>query len=100
MLLGEGSRRIPESDTVTVFPGFIGSYPNFFFSVDKQQLGEFVELIRNSKTDSDSELLYTRFGVRRGNPEIWRNLDWFNSQHKKYRGLKAGLFDMNRYQNL
>ena len=99
-VLREGSRRIPENDTVTVFPGFIGSYPNLFFNVDKEQLGEFVDLIRNSNTDADSGLLYTKVGVRRSNPEIWQHLDWFNSQHKKYRGLKAGLFDMDRYQNL
>jgi len=99
-LLFMDARRLPESDTLTVVPGFIGSYPNFFFSVDMEQLGEFVSAIQNAATDADLDMLYQRYGVRRTNPDIWRLSDWFNQQHQKARGLEAGLLDMNRYQNL
>jgi hypothetical protein len=99
-MLSAGSRRMPENDRITIFPGFIGSYPNFFFSVEKNQLGEFVNTIRYARVDLDFENFYSKFGIRRTNPEIWQNADWFNQQHHKYRGLEAGLLDMNRYENL
>ncbi|MGR9072792.1 MAG: fatty acid cis/trans isomerase [Gammaproteobacteria bacterium] len=99
-MLSEGSRRLPEQDRLTVAPGFIGSYPNFFFSADINELDEFISQIRAAGTTGDTEQLYSKFGIRRTNPEIWRQADWFNREHHRYRGLKAGLLDMNRYENL
>jgi hypothetical protein len=99
-MLREGSRRLPKNDRITVVPGFVGSYPNFFFSVEKNRLGEFVNKIRTAKTEADLESFYSQFGIRRTNPEIWQHSDWFNEQHKKYRGLHAGLLDLSRYENL
>jgi hypothetical protein len=99
-MLAENFRREPENDTITVYPGFIGSYPDFYFSVEKERLGEFVDMIRFARTKIDIDHLYSKFGIRRTNPEIWQNADWFNEQHKIYRGLEAGLLDMSRYDNL
>jgi hypothetical protein len=99
-MLSEDSRRVPQNDRITIVAGFVGSYPNFFFHVEQNQLSEFVAMIQNAKTDEDIDALYSRFGVRRTNPDIWQQADWFNEQHRFYRGLEAGLFDMNRYKNL
>jgi len=99
-MLAERSHRVPQNDSITIVSGFIGSYPNFFFAVEQNQLTEFVALIKNARTETDMDAVYNRFGVRRTNPEIWQHADWFNQQHPKYRGLEAGLFDMNRYKNL
>ncbi len=99
-MLSEDSRRVPENDRMTIFSGFIGSYPNFFFSVEKNQLSEFVTMIKNAKTETDIDALYSRFGVRRTHSDIWQQADWFNTQHRQYRGLEAGLLDMSRYKNL
>jgi hypothetical protein len=99
-MIGDDSRRMPENDRITIYPGFIGSYPNFYFSVEQKQLAEFVNRIRNAKTETDIDHLYSQFGIRRTNPDIWQQADWFNAQHKIYRGLEAGLLDMSRYDNL
>ena len=96
----ESLRRVPEKDTLTVIPGFLGSYPNFFFAMDKERLGDFVDALKQAQTQETIDAFYERFGVRRSNPEIWRHVDWFNEQHRKQNGLRAGLFDLNRYQNL
>ena len=99
-MLGQNFRREPQNDRITVYPGFIGSYSNFYFSVDKEQLGEFVDMIHFARTKIDIDRLYSKFGIQRTNPEFWENADWFNEQHKKYRGLNAGLLDLSRYDNL
>lgn len=99
-MVSMGSRRLPKNDRITIVRGFVGSYPNFFFSVAKNRLGEFVNKIRTARTKTDLESFYGEFGIRRTNPEIWQHSDWFNEQHIIYRGLQAGLLDMSRYENL
>ncbi len=99
-IFAESYRRMPGQDTLTVVPGFIGSYPNFFFSVDESDLDSFVSAFKSAQTAKSQAAFYAQYGVRRTNPNIWSMLDWFNAEHKKLRGLNAGLFDMNRYHNL
>ena len=89
-----------ELDTLTVIPGFVGSYPNFFFNVKQEQLTIFVEALKHAQTDQQKNTFYEEFGILRTNPEIWQYAGWFNAQHEKYRGIHAGLFDLNRYHNL
>ncbi len=96
----EDMRRLPDEDRVTVVSGFVGSYPNFFFVVDKSQLAEFVHDIQYARTEQERENFYKIYGVRRTRNDIWTQMDWFNVQHKRYRGLSAGIFDISRYRNL
>ncbi|MGR9074072.1 MAG: fatty acid cis/trans isomerase, partial [Gammaproteobacteria bacterium] len=99
-MIADEYRREPENDTVTVIPGFVGSYPNFFFSIKINQLNDFIEHLKQADTDAGMEFFYGRYGIRRNNPAIWEHYDWFNRQYKISRGRFAGIFDMNRYQNL
>jgi Fatty acid cis/trans isomerase (CTI) len=99
-LLGEDSRRLPEKDELTVVPGIIGSYPNFFFRVRQNQLGEFKQILKTARTEAELEQFYATFGIRRTNPDIWLYADWFNQQNLNYHGLQASLLDLSRYENL
>ena len=99
-IFGENLRREPEKDTLTVVPGFLGSYPNMFFGVQPQQLAGFIEQLKHSQTSADADLFYSLYGIRRTNPEIWQYYDWFNKKHLDGQPENAGLFDMNRYENL
>lgn len=99
-LLGEDSRRLPEQDELTVVPGIVGSYPNFFFHVQASQLTKFAQRLKTATNESEREQFYADYGIRRTNPEIWRYSDWFNQQNKKLKGLKGGLLDLSRYENL
>lgn len=100
IMFAEDLRREPELDTVTVVPGFLGSYPNMFFSVEKQELAEFIIALRSANSEADKDTFYSKYAIRRTNPKIWEYADWFNAQHKKSRGIRAGLFDLSRYHNL
>lgn len=100
IIIAEDLRREPELDTLTVVPGFIGSYPNFFFNIDQQQLPAFINTLKNARTQTSRDAFYSQYGVRRTHPDFWSYVDWFNEQHKRYRGERAGLLDLNRYQNL
>jgi len=99
-IFAESLRREPEKDTLTVVPGFLGSYPNVFFGVQQQQLETFIEQLKTSQNDADTDKFYSQYGIRRNNPEIWQYYDWFNQKYRDEQPETAGLFDMNRYENL
>ena len=69
--LSEGSNRLPEQDSVTIVPGFIGSYPNFFFTVEKAHLIEFINTLGVARTEIEKDEIYSRFGLRRTHPKLW-----------------------------
>ncbi|CAA9891257.1 Fatty acid cis/trans isomerase [Candidatus Methylobacter favarea] len=98
-IFGENLRREPEQDTLTVVPGFLGSYPNIFLAVQKEQLAPFIEQLQHAKTNADLDKFYSQYGIRRTNPEIWQYYDWFNKKYHAEQPENAGLFDMNLYEN-
>lgn len=95
----ENARRLPQEDTLTVVPGFVGSYPNFFFDVAIDRLPAFVERLLAIRGDADVGELADDFGIRRGNPAFWDYADFFNRRYRRENPLTAGLFDLNRYEN-
>ena len=98
-IVAEDLRRDSAKDTVTLVPGFLGSYPNFFFSVDEEQLPKFVEQLANAQDDATTNAFYSTFGIRRSNPTIWEHSDWFNKKYKERAPVEAGWFDLSRYEN-
>jgi hypothetical protein len=99
-LFGENLRREPDKDTLTVVPGFMGSYPNIFFGVSQQQLAGFIEQLKHSQSSANVDLFYSLYGIRRTNPEIWQYYDWFNKKYRDESPDNWGIFDLNRYENL
>ncbi len=99
-IFAEDFRRQPEKDTLTVLPGFIGSYPNVFFNVAADELELFVAQLKQTRSQSQKDKFYSQFGIRRNNPEIWKFADWFNQKHLSTNPLETGIFDLNRYENL
>ncbi len=98
-LFGEEDRLLPEEDTLTVAPGFIGSYPNMFFQVTEAELPRFAAAVQTLASDGDYTALVERFGVRRTAPWFWRVSDEFVAEYRRHHPVEAGLFDLNRYQN-
>ena len=98
-LFNEGSERISEEDTITVAKGFIGSYPNSFLSVKKEQLPRLVRLLTDMRTEKDYQSLLDQFGVRRNDPRFWHFSDRVHALFKQSQPLKSGIFDYNRLEN-
>lgn len=100
IMFAEDLRRLPEKDRLTVVRGFVGSYPNFFFSVKKEALHEFIAALKGAAASEDTDDFYAAYGIRRSNPRFWQYSDWFNERYKQEYGVNAGIFDLNRYENL
>ena len=96
-LFGEKDVLDSSKDRVDVLPGFIGSYPNYFFDVHERDLQDFLQLL-SSKTIADKDIdRFISYGVNRSNEKFWEEYDWFQQQFIKEEPVQSGLFDLNRY---
>jgi hypothetical protein len=95
----EKSRRIPRENTLTVARGFIGTYPNAFYVVERKHLRELVAKIAALRSESDYAKLQLEFGVRRTDNEFWSTSDRFAEIYRRRWPIEAGLFDLARYEN-
>jgi hypothetical protein len=98
-LFGEKKFRIPEEDTMSVIPGFLGAYPNAFLVVNETDLGRFVDTVSAMRTEADYTELLDTYGVRRTNPNFWRQSDAFHAAYQKDAPIEYGLFDYSRLEN-
>jgi hypothetical protein len=98
-LFREEQRRLRVEDYLTVVKGFIGSYPNMFFQMPEEQLGDFVAAIEAVRTETDYARLVDTYGVRRTASWFWKLSDSFNDYYQRNAPIEAGIFDLNRYEN-
>ncbi|WVM91042.1 fatty acid cis/trans isomerase [Halopseudomonas pachastrellae] len=99
-MFGEEDRLQPERDDLTIMEGTLGSYPNFSFNVELQALPDFVAALQAAEDSQGLEQVADRWGVRRTHPQFWEILADFRQYVEETDPTQAGLFDINRYQNL
>lgn len=86
-------------DTLTVVDWLEGSYPNFFFNVNIDDIEQFTTEYASLKSREDYEQFVEIYGVRRTNPDFWETADWFQDQYAREKPVLSGLFDLNRYED-
>ena len=99
-MFNESDRRIRSDDTLTIYPGLIGSYPNFMFQVPLEQVEAFSTALHSASTAEQFSALVEEFGLRRTNPAIWENFQWFVDHMRQTRPLEAGVYDLGRYKKV
>jgi hypothetical protein len=95
----EDARRLPDEDTLTVVPGFIGAYPNAFYRVESSRLPHFVSRVGNLQSEADYATLSARFALRRTDDRFWSHSDALIKDYQQTYPIEAGLFDYNRFEN-
>jgi len=98
-LAGERKELLPDEDTLTVVPGFIGAYPNALYVVPRSALPELTAAIRTLASEDDYRALADRFAMRRTNPRFWAYSDDLQGTYARIAPGEAGLFDYNRLEN-
>lgn len=99
-LLGESLRYQPEKDSLTIFPGIIGSYPNFMFSINAEEMTSFTNRLLAIEEVDEFDSLAQRWGIRRTHPDFWSILHSITAWQAERQPREAGIFDVNRYENL
>jgi hypothetical protein len=96
-MFGEASRRDPTKDTIDFLQGSIGSYPNYFFDLEADEVPDFFDLLANFDESPKYVAKIEKYGVNRADPRFWETYDWFQAQLGEADPLHAGLYDLNRY---
>ncbi len=99
-LFSEKKALASEKDNADFYPGFIGSYPNYFFNVSAKDLPRFLNLLRNYRGTEEDSVKLSEFGINRGDNTFWDEYDWFQTRYLKENPVTGGLFDLNRYYYL
>ncbi len=95
----DDAHRDYQYDALTVVNGLEGTYPNFFFEVDLEEVDLFAERYASLLNRDDYERFVSLYGIRRTSPRFWEVADWFQDAYLRQEPSDAGLFDLNRYAN-
>jgi hypothetical protein len=95
----EDKNRLPDEDTVTILPGFIGAYPNAFFVVKSSEINDFVDALSGLQTEADYAAVLDSYGIRRTNSQFWSYSDAFHEGYKALSPQSYGVLDYNRLEN-
>jgi hypothetical protein len=99
-MLDEEKRREPDQDTLTVYRGLLGSYPNFMFNVPLDRVEAFAAALHAVRSREHFKTVVSRYGLSRTHPQIWSNFHWFVDYMRRTRPVEAGIYDMNRYKKV
>lgn len=98
-LMDEKTALLPDENTLTVVPGFIGAYPNALYVVPRAKLAEFTVAVQGLSSESNYRLLADRFSIRRTNPAFWSYSDALQDAYARLTTGGAALLDYNRFEN-
>jgi hypothetical protein len=90
----------PSKDRADFLPGFIGSYPNYFFVLDASDLPDFFEILDQYDGSQAYIQRLERYGVNRAKDNFWDVYDWFQNEFNNSLGEMKGIVDLNRYYYL
>jgi hypothetical protein len=96
-LVGEDKRLDPSKDSADFLPGFIGSYPNYFFDVREEDLPDFFDLLEHYDKSPRDMTRLAKYGINRSDGRFWGTYDWFQKHFQEEEPVEGGLFDLNRY---
>jgi hypothetical protein len=99
-MFDESKRRERQLDTLTIYPGLLGSYINFMFHVPLEQIEAFTQALHATSTREQFSDLVGEYGLPRTHPVIWENFHWFVDFMKQTRPLEAGVYDLSRYKKV
>ncbi|MGB5678468.1 MAG: fatty acid cis/trans isomerase, partial [Gammaproteobacteria bacterium] len=93
------SRRDYTYDTQTVVRWLEGSYPDFFYVVELDDIERFVDDYNRIENRQYYEDFVARYGLRRTSEDFWMHADWFNAKYAQEQPRLSGIYDLNRSQN-
>ena len=96
-LTKEEARLDPSKDSADFINGLVGSYPNYFFDVKEEDLGDFIDLLAHYDASPKNVERLAKYGVNRADERLWETYDWFQQRFNEEEPVQGGLLDLNRY---
>ena len=96
----EEQRREHDKDTLTVYAGLLGSYPNFMFNVPLERIEAFASALHSADSEQQYRTIVAEYGQARMQTTIWDNFQWFVDYARQQQPLAAGVYDLSRYKKV
>ena len=98
-LLREQAALLPDENSLTVVPGFIGAYPNALLRSTAADLPALGQAVAGLASEADYRALADRFAIRRTHPDFWAASDAMHDAYQRWAPDEAALFDLSRLEN-
>lgn len=100
VVFDENGARQPELDTMSVYHGVVGDFPNLLVDLNIDQASEFLTELNEIATPAAWQAWNEKYGTHRNTAAFWPLLDWFNAWNFANRQPDAGYFDLRYYMLL
>lgn len=99
-IAGEDGRRNFAADSLQVYKGISGSYPNQIFVVKLENAQNFLQDLIQVQSPQSYDLLLQKYGSPRhgpGSEKFWENSDRLHAVFRATAPIEYGIFDYNRF---
>ncbi len=102
LMLLEKPNRDEQFDTLAIYRGFVGAYPEIFLEIEANERNGFARRIASLTSVDDYERLRSDYGVRRNTTDFLTLFDWVHElKGKPYPGVdptEQGVVDLSMLQ--
>ncbi|MGE9295521.1 MAG: fatty acid cis/trans isomerase [Puniceicoccales bacterium] len=100
LVFDENGAAQPALDTMSVYQGLIGDFPNLFVEVELSDALAMLKALTEVVTEQDWTTWKTNYAVLRNQPEFWATFDWFTEWNFANSHSQAGHYDLTYYMFL
>ena len=100
VVFDENGARQPQLDTLSVYQGLVGDFPNLLVEVPAEKAGQMLTDLRAVNSEDAWLAWRTQYGTLRNQAKFWPLFDWFTDWNFANRQPEAGHFDLRYYSLL
>jgi len=99
--LGDKLYPDPAYNTIAVYHGAVGAFPNVFFDISESQTGAFLSDMRKVSDEASWQRFRSRYGIARNSEDFWTFFDWLHEFRTKESPnnvpSEQGIVDLSQY---
>ncbi|MDG2410014.1 MAG: fatty acid cis/trans isomerase [Pirellulales bacterium] len=99
VIFDENGARQPKLDTLSVYKGLVGDFPNLFVSLSAEEASDCLVQLRAVDSAAAWQQWKEKYGTLRNSRPFWPVFDWFTDWNFANQSPQAGHLDL-RYYNL
>ena len=98
----EDQERDPKRDTISIFHGAIGDYPELFLDIPLHKAADFLNRVQNLNAENyraELRSLKQDYAIRRNSEKFWPFVDWLHKTmvEREDGYIYAGILDLSKY---
>ncbi len=100
VIFDENGARQPKLDTLSVYKGLVGDFPNLLVSLSAEDASDCLVRLRAVDSAVSWQEWSEKYGIARNSRGFWPHFDWFTDWNFTNQSPEAGYFDLRYYKLL